>query len=652
MRLQPTPTEEDSARHDAVAAVFVTEPYEAWLPTLASLAEAEPHLRVVVGAAGPDTCRELETALPGLEIRDHASSSRLVDELRSEQRSHILLVWAPALFPDAFLGPALEAVRNDLRVGSVSFLSNVAGYAGFPLQDVINTHQVHDMDEVSVTRKLRSAPFPFGAAPLPYPVGPAVLFSSQGLSLLTKFPDHGSSAWVSIAECGSRLRARGMVDLLDPSTFVSRPLDMPDAYPHDAGLAEPERQWLSLRSPGLVRLPLEASEQRAPFREALAWARSVVFGIRVIIDASCLGPKEMGTQVALLALVKALAERDEVEYLGVATPGPVPAYATDVLAHPKVDARLAPEGDLSAFSDVDIIHCPFQTPDVDLAMWRTRGRRTLVTLHDLIAFQTPAYFNVPEHWFEYRRGIRERASSVDGVLASSEETRTQIRLERLAIEEDRLFVVPLGTGHLRGNEDTRLPDELLARGFAEKQFVVVLGTNYTHKNRDVAVRVVEELRERGRAISLVLAGALVPYGSSRQAEIEAGLPNDWVFVIPDVSSAERNWLLKHAELVLYPTSAEGFGLIPHEAAAFGTPTVMVPFGPFAERVADLPVAPPDWEVKTLADACLRLLSDPAEAQAQVEALRLSEDQYDWRASAAGTVKAYQSLLARPSRYGE
>ena len=206
MRLQPTPTEEDSARHDAVAAVFVTEPYEAWLPTLASLAEAEPHLRVVVGAAGPDTCCELETALPGLEIRDHASSSRLVDELRSEQRSHILLVWAPALFPDAFLGPALEAVRNDLRVGSVSFLSNVAGYAGFPLQDVINTHQVHDMDEVSVTRKLRSAPFPFGAAPLPYPVGPAVLFSSQGLSLLTKFPDHGSSAWVSIAECGSRLR--------------------------------------------------------------------------------------------------------------------------------------------------------------------------------------------------------------------------------------------------------------------------------------------------------------------------------------------------------------------------------------------------------------------------------------------------------------
>ena len=77
-------------------------------------------------------------------------------------------------------------------------------------------------------------------------------------------------------------------------------------------------------------------------------------------------------------------------------------------------------------------------------------------------------------------------------------------------------------------------------------------------------------------------------------------------MIPDVSSAERNWLLKHAELVLYPTSAEGFGLVPHEAAAFGTPTVMVPFGPLGERLPDLPVAPQDWETKTLADACLQV----------------------------------------------
>ena len=40
------------------------------------------------------------------------------------------------------------------------------------------------------------------------------------------------------------------------------------------------------------------------------------------------------------------------------------------------------------------------------------------------------------------------------------------------------------------------------------------------------------------------------------------------------------------------------------------------------------------------------------AQAQVEALTLDEDKYDWPAAAASTVHAYQSLLARPSRSAE
>ena len=494
---QPDTTRQDRSRHDTVAAVFVTEPFEAWLPTFASLARAEPDLRIVAGATTVDTCRSLEDALPGTEVRHLSSSSALIDDIRGQMRSHVLLVWAPALFPDEFLSPALGLARADLRVASISFLSNVAGYASFPLPDVINTHQLDNLDEISVTRGLRITPYSYGPAPIPYPVGPAVLFSSQGLSLLSRFPDHGQSAWVSIAECGTRLRARGMIDLLDPSTFVTRPLDMPDRYPAHVGLADPEWQWLHLRSPALLRVPEEATEQKSPFREALAWAHSVVFGLRVILDGSCLGHKEMGTQVALLALVQALAERDEVGYLGIALAGPVPAYATEVLAHPKVDARLAPQGDISAFPPVDIFHCPFQTDEVDLSQWQTKAHRTVVTIHDLIVYQTPYYFNVSEHWFEYRESIRKWAASVDGVVTISEDARSQIRLERLAIPDDRVFVIPNGTRHLRGDESVQLPDELLARGFAEKQFILVLGTNYTHKNRDLAIRVVEAIAREG-----------------------------------------------------------------------------------------------------------------------------------------------------------
>ncbi len=73
-----------------------------------------------------------------------------------------------------------------------------------------------------------------------------------------------------------------------------------------------------------------------------------------------------------------------------------------------------------------------------------------------------------------------------------------------------------------------------------------------------------------------------------------------VFVLPDLPSPERNWLMRHADLVLYPSSAEGFGLVPFEAARFGTPTLFTRFGPLQELAPDIPVAAEDWSPDTLA----------------------------------------------------
>ena len=156
-------------------------------------------------------------------------------------------------------------------------------------------------------------------------------------------------------------------------------------------------------------------------------------------------------------------------------------------------------------------------------------------------------------------------------------------------------------------------------------------------------------RSEAGPISLVLAGALVPYRVLAAGRDRGGAAERLGFVIPDVSSAERNWLLKHAELVLYPTSAEGFGLIPHEAAAFGTPTVMVPFGPFAERLPDLPVAPPDWGVKTLADACLAAVERSSSGPGPGRSPRGSDEDPSMigAAAAAGTVQGVPVVVGAP-----
>ena len=158
----------------------------------------------------------------------------------------------------------------------------------------------------------------------------------------------------------------------------------------------------------------------------------------------------------------------------------------------------------------------------------------------------------------------------DGVTTISEDVAHVLAQERLPVDRDRVFPVLYGTEHLSGHEPAEFPEELANRGDLGRQFVLCLGTDYAHKNRDLAVAVHQELRRRGLALTFVLAGPSVPFGGSRNAERQLLQDDDDVLFLPNVSSRERNWLMRHATVVLYPTSAEGFGLVPFEAARFGT----------------------------------------------------------------------------------
>jgi glycosyltransferase involved in cell wall biosynthesis len=295
------------------------------------------------------------------------------------------------------------------------------------------------------------------------------------------------------------------------------------------------------------------------------------------------------------------------------------------------------------------VHRPFQpNDDFDVGRWRSVADRVVVSVLDLISYHIGTYSGDAEVWLRYRDTMRRVAREVDGVTVISVDVARLAEIERLPIGPDRLYPIPYGTEHLTGNELARVPAELLARGFHSEQFILCLGTNYSHKNRDLAIRAFLELRRRGWALALVLVGAAVPWGSSRAREDSQGVGE--IFVLPELPSEERNWLFRHASLLFYPTSAEGFGLVPYEAARFGTPSVYVSFGPLGEIAGEQPVLARDWSPEALADAAEGLLRDPALASQQVEACLAAGAPYTWARTTEELVTMYRELMARPPRY--
>jgi glycosyltransferase involved in cell wall biosynthesis len=299
---------------------------------------------------------------------------------------------------------------------------------------------------------------------------------------------------------------------------------------------------------------------------------------------------------------------------------------------------------------VDIVHRPFQPHGpLPLQRWMEIGRRLVVTIQDLIGYNNGYYHPTSLEWLTYRLAMAETLQQVDSVVAISQDTEQAIRGAGMLPFAAKLTVVPNGTDHLSGmHQQMSVPQALLERGSPAIRFALVLGTSYAHKNRDLAIKAWQELRQRGHQLELVMAGVVVPVGSTRNEEVLAAANGPQPIVLPDVSDSERNWLLRHATVVLYPTSAEGFGLVPFEAAEFDTPTVFVSFGPLAEFLDGVPVAARDWTPKALADAIGAVVSDPGVASAQVAAVKKVAAGLTWDSAAEQLVRTYLDALARPS----
>jgi len=644
-------------RVPAVAALFVPPANADHLMTAVwSLRSAG--IQVVAGGPSGESIvpfREL-----GCECLVSPNAADLINQTWMLHRLAVLAVADAITLPDNFLGRALQLIDDDLRVATVSFLSNDAGFLSFPVRNGPINQPPEGHDASSVSRRLREFGPHEPPTPIPTAVGAAVLLAPSALGAVGGLiPGPQAELAGTLAEFAVRARSRGFIHLVDDSTYFLRHRVAGDA-PHKIGTLDDlhpvERHWIHTLYPNEVGfVDHEAKSNTAPLALTHGLARTKVLGVRVAVDGSYLGPHEMGTQVSILATVEALSRRHDVREVVVALRSDIPAYAAKILSMPKVIPRAVDFNTLEGLGRCDVAHRmvqPDQWFSVDL--WRTVADRVIVTILDLIAYRNGAYHEDTEQWLAYRDALRKGSADADAVVVISEDVKIQAEMERLPVDPQRLHAVPFGTGHLTGDEATEMPRELVARGFVEGQFILCLGTDYAHKNRDLALAVLADLHGRGHSHALVMAGPTVPYGSSRLAEANLMLHHgetleSEVFLLPDLPSSERNWLIRHADLVLYPSSAEGFGFVPYEAARFGTPTLFTRFGPLQELAPDIPVAAEDWSPETLAAAADSLLSDPAQARLQVESCLAAGAKYTWAATAERLTDVYRHVLALAPR---
>lgn len=505
--------------------------------------------------------------------------------------------------PD-FTAAATELLRTDPRIASVSWAdSAVAELVG----------------------KIRLLDSPLGGPPgcvhASAPAGDAVLLSAAARQLAG--PWLGDSA-DSVQRWAHRANSRGLRHVW----------------------------WTSMQpaptAPTLAVAQMDAWESREPTSAIAALVDSYrARNARLTVAVACdrMGPHETGGQVASVSWIAALAQRPDVaEVLLCDLPtGELPAYASALSGLPRVASR----GSEALLAD--IYWRPFQPdPQTMLSADRRNGRRMVTTYLDLIEYANAQYHPDAQTWYRRRRQLRRYSRQVDAITTISRDVLEHLELEVPGLELERCFVTPLGVDHLAGSSAVALPSECAdLAGPDRPPFLLVLGNDFQHKNRDLAIAAWGRL-DPGTDVDLVLAGLHVGPSSSATAESVAlaGISQapGRIVQLDHVSPQAKSWLLANAAVVLYPSSAEGFGFVPHEAAQLGTPTLFTRFGPLQEF---LPDGVPGWLVEDYTAAIQELLGDSRLARSVAEGIAATGAELTWARAADRLVAAFRSALAEP-----
>ena len=372
-------------------------------------------------------------------------------------------------------------------------------------------------------------------------------------------------------------------------------------------------------------------------------------GLNLWVDITWLGPHETGAQVLATAALGALQRQSGVDTITLSGAATLPKYAEHLRDLPGIELH----GDDTPVPQADIAWYPNQIDRrSNIAQARVQGRRVVTTYLDLIAYDIPRYHASADDWAAYRHLQRSVALSVDCITTISQDVANRLLIEVPQLDASRVRAIPLGLDHI--SMAPREPEsdiELLRNEVSVRPFVLVLGNDFVHKNRDFAISVWERVLEAGVNCDLVLAGLHVRSSSSREAEDRLVSQHTnlrgSVHTVGHVSSESRTWLMANAAVVLYPSSAEGFGFVPYEAAALGTPSSFVHFGPLAE-LSGVRDAPSRWSVDEVAADLTRLLTQEDAAAGRVADLQRVRTELTWERFAKRLVAFFDETLSRPA----
>jgi glycosyltransferase involved in cell wall biosynthesis len=276
----------------------------------------------------------------------------------------------------------------------------------------------------------------------------------------------------------------------------------------------------------------------------------------------------------------------------------------------------------------------------------------VATIHDLAPFRVPKKYSWARMF--YGRVIARRlAQRQAAVIAISENTAKDIR-EFFDVPSTRIRVIHNGLEHDRffpGHREQARVEMRQHHNLPAPFFLYVARLEHPAKNH---IRLISAFNEFKSAIrsnwQLVFAGsdwhgAEAIHAATRQSPFAADIRRLGFVADDDLPN-----LYRAADVFVYPSLYEGFGMPPIEAMACGCPVISSTRGSLGEIVEDAAAIVDPENVKEMAKQLGLLANDPNLRERLRAAGLAKSKKFDWNRTATETFLLYASLRQNVEKF--
>jgi len=285
---------------------------------------------------------------------------------------------------------------------------------------------------------------------------------------------------------------------------------------------------------------------------------------------------------------------------------------------------------------LDIIHNPSQVP----TFFKSK-QKYILTLHDISPFLTPK-----EHRhgrvLVYKLLTPRTLKTADKIITVSNSTKNDL-INYFNIPEEKIRVILLAADEKfkpLSNKEIREAKQKYTLNFP---FILYVGTLEPRKNIPSLVKAFYKLKKKNLRYKLVITGKKGwKYKEIFETIDKLNLQNDVVFT-GYVADEDLPALYNAADMFVYPSIYEGFGLPPLEAMACGTPVITSNTSSLPEVVGDAGIMVDPYDVDGLADAMHEVLTDEGLRANMIKKGLERAEMFSWEKCARETLEVYEEV---------